>query len=485
MKLLRRFRRLPLTVRVPVIVTVLMIAISVAISERVLDRLAKTQEAFLEELSSSHLDAIAASILPSVLRQDSWEIFDILERMKPTDTSILPVETVVSAPDNIVLASDRPLKRETLSRLSPEFLKQFAGNGLNLDDAAGLAFHARDIAHQGQTVGRVFSIFDASPLLAERRQVLLTLLLTNIAVTLILGIVGFMTVRRMMRPMQVLETQMIRAASGRAEEIDAGEFPNADREALRMYRAFNAFVRSEEDRQRLSKQLAEEEKLASLGRVASGMAHEINNPLGGLMNTVDTLRKHGDKAQIRNKSLDLIERGLQGISDVVQAALATYRPERLARPIARQDFEDLKLLVGPELRRRDQTIDLKLENMREGKSSISAGPVRQATLNLLLNAIAATPEGGRVSVAASQSAGGLLIEVSDQGSGMPEAARELLTGPEPSGSPSGPKGLGLWVVRQIAEEIRASLRVIESDDCGTVVTLSVPGPMAERIVDAA
>lgn len=479
------FRRLPLTVRVPAIVTLLMIAISAAISERVLDRLAKTQEAFLQELASSYMDAIAASLLPSVLRQDSWEIFDTLERMRPVKAGILPVETVITTPTNIVLASDQPLSRQTLSELSASYLEKFNGGAFNMDSDTGHAFNSRDIAYQGQIIGRMYSVFDASPLLADRRHVLYTLLLTNIALTLVLGFIGFISVRRMIRPMQLLENRMIDAASGKAKPISSDEFPRADQEAVRMYNAFNMFVRAEQHRQQLTTQLAEEEKLASLGRVASGMAHEINNPLGGLMNAVDTLRKHGDKVHVRSTTLDLIQRGLQGISDVVQAALATHRPERLSRPFSPRDLDDLGLLLGPELRRRNQKIRLEVDDIAETESDVPAGPVRQAILNLLLNAAAATPEGGTIHVIAAQTDRDLKIEIRDQGSGMPKEARETLTGPESPGSPANSKGLGLWVVRQIADELGASVSVDRSDAAGARIELRIPLDLGQGLTDAA
>jgi len=481
----KRFRRLPLTLRVPIIVMVLMIAVSAAISERVLDRLARTQEAFLQGLAAAHIDGISASILPSVLRQDSWEIFDTLERMKPHDSTIRPAETVVTTTDNIILASDIPASRKTLSALDPAFLRLFKSEGVNIDEASGNAYQSRTITHQGQEVGRVFTVFNASPLLAERRRVLVTLLVTNVVLTSVLGLIGFVTVRRMVRPMVVLEKHMLDAAAGQPSIITASEFPKADREAVRMYDAFNTFVRADNERQQLEKQLAEEEKLAGLGRLASGMAHEINNPLGGLMNAVDTLRKHGQNTAVRSRSLELLQRGLQGIADVVQAALATYRPERLSRPVSDRDFADLKLLLGPELRRKRQTMLLDVTGMESNYPTVPAGPLRQALLNLLLNAIAATPESGSVMIVAKHANGAMEIEIGDEGDGMPETMERLLTDEVAPKLPDQTKGLGLWVVRQIVDELSGHLVVETSPAGGTLIRLTIPTIEEEPISDAA
>ena len=85
----------------------------------------------------------------------------------------------------------------------------------------------------------------------------------------------------------------------------------------------------------MGKRLAEEKRLGSLGRLASAVAHEINNPLGGLFNALATLRSHGHLSSVRDGSLGLLERGLIGIRDVVRTTLTIYRTDDgHARPFA-------------------------------------------------------------------------------------------------------------------------------------------------------
>lgn len=473
MKLLSRIRRLPLTVRVPAIVVLLMVAISAVISERVLDRLTATQEIYLQGLASAYLDGVVAAITPSVLREDSWEIFDGIERMKPTADDILPIETVVTGKNGLVLASSDPMVRETLQPLNIEFTEKFDGASVKIDADTRSGYVRRTIPYQDTSIGAVYAVFDVTSLLDERRQILVALLATNTLVTALLGLVGFVTVRRMIRPMQVLETHMIDAAAGSATLIDECEFPSTDSEAANAYRAYNAFVHSETERQALASQLAEEEKLASLGRLASGMAHEINNPLGGLMNAVDTLRLHGDRRSVRETSIELIQRGLIGIREVVEAALATYRPEQLSRPLEASDFGDLRLLLRPELRRRRQRLDFRMEGTLASEQDWPAGPIRQAVLNLLLNAAAATPDGGRIGLHIGSTRSALDITVTDQGDGLPDAAKAILERNGKTVAKEG-QGLGLWIVREIANDLGAVISISGGPDEDSAIYLSIP-----------
>ncbi|MBC7284687.1 HAMP domain-containing sensor histidine kinase [Hoeflea sp.] len=472
-------RRLPLIWRVPLAVSVLMFLVSAVITERVLDRLGSIQETYLQSIANSYLDGVTASISPSVLREDSWEIFDALERLRPVNTAIVPVETIVTTPARVILAATDPVRYPSLETMDDLQTERFPQAQIRIESDDGLAYLERDIVYQDTTIGRIYTIFDARVLLAERRDVLSTLILTNAAFTVLLVLVGIITVRRMIRPMQTLENHMIEAAEGKAARIDVSPQASGNSETRRLFMAYNSLLDADEERRELSTRLAEEEKLASLGRLSSVMAHEINNPLGGLLNAVDTLKKHGANAGVREASLDLLHRGLQGIGDVVRAALATYRPARQSRPLSLSDFHDAKMLLSPELRSRGQVLDLVLEGDENFACTWPAGPVRQAVINLLLNASAASPEGADLLLRAVRLDDGVIVEVGDRGPGLPAKAARLLTGPARRNLPEG-KGLGLWVVRQIIDEIGAGLELAARPGGGSIVRIRLaPGTFGE------
>lgn len=468
------FGQLSSAFRIPLMVMLLMAAVSVVLSERVLTRLSQNQESYLQGLAGSYLDGVAASVSPSVLRRDSWEIYDVLLRMKPQKASVLPRETIVTDADDIVLASDKPEVHPTLELMDKAFRLEFDSWRMRLDMNSELAFQMRPISHQGETIGKVYVVFDASSLLQERRDVLIALLLTNSLLTVILSVIGFFVVRRMAKPMQILESHLQTAASGGLEPISTDEFPKAGREAKRIFAAFNRLVSAEKDREKLVDRLTKEERLASLGRLASGMAHEINNPLGGLLNATDTLEKHGHREKVRSESIDLIRRGLLGIRDVVQAGLATYRPERNSRALTWQDLSDIALLLRPEFKSRSQEFKIANQYSLETFAGLPAGPIRQAIMNLVLNASNASPDGAEIVLTVDRTEKAFSIHVQDQGNGLSESAAQILISPLKSGIPDGISGLGLWVVRQIADELEATLTVHGNKPNGTIVSMTVP-----------
>ncbi|MFN7026392.1 MAG: sensor histidine kinase, partial [Pseudorhizobium sp.] len=357
MTFLDRLRRVPLTVRAPMMVAALMIVISLIISERVLTRLHEMQEQQLTNVVGTYFDGLSTALIPAVLRQDIWETFDVLDRTRVLFRSITPLEAIVTGRDGSVLASSDPHEVPVLSQLPARFAGRSRDGGISIDWNERRGFGARPLIYQGKPIGALYASFDIGHLVAERRQVLTTLLATNAALAAIFATVGYMLARRMVEPIATLTKHMRSGATGTPQRIELKKFPAGSGEITELFNGFNDLVHAQRERTALTHRLAEEEKLASLGRLASSMAHEINNPLGGLFNTIDTLRRHGANDGVRETSLSLLSRGLSGIREVVQAALATYRPDQNGRGLVLSDLEDVRLLAGPAITGRNQVLD--------------------------------------------------------------------------------------------------------------------------------
>ena len=462
----------PLAWKVPFVVAGLMVGVAAMISQVVLSRLASDQENNLRLLSSAYLDGLSAAVLQPVLRADVWETFDALDRARSHYSGVDTRFVLVELPDGKVLAASDPVRFPVQSAVPSDLKKHFwSTNDLVIDNEAGLAWLSRTLRTEGFSVGRILSEIDISELLRVRRAVFWTLILVNGALTAAFALIGYLALKHMLRPLGVLTKYVERIREGRAEPIPEPSRRGISREFAQLFDRFNAMARAVDERESLAAHLAEQEKYAVLGKLASGMAHEVNNPLGGLFNALDTLRRHGENAEVRDKTLDLLKRGLTHIRNAVGSTLVIYRREQSTRSLGAADIDDLRLLIEPEALRR--SIKLDWINELRGKTPVSTGSVRQATLNLLLNACAASPAGGVVRLVASCDASSLTISVADEGPGIPERLVVYLVTDAPVTLPSG-GGLGLWIVRRLVTDERGSIQVVREERFKTIVRLTWP-----------
>jgi signal transduction histidine kinase len=186
-----------------------------------------------------------------------------------------------------------------------------------------------------------------------------------------------------------------------------------------------------------------------------------------MLTALGSLRRFGAAEEERARACDLLERGLRQIERVVEATLATHRGPPEPRPLSAEDFQDLEALLRPEAARRG--VRLRLAVRLDAPFPADALAARQALLNLLLNALAATPAGGAVSLTAAEEAEGLRIEVLDEGPGLPEPARRLLSGERGRGP-----GLGLRVVMAQLARLDGRIAVDSAPGRATRIVLHLP-----------
>jgi signal transduction histidine kinase len=471
----------PVVVKVPLLVALLMVAIGVALTDLVLKRLVESQERHFNELTAAYLDGLSSSVIPAVLREDAWETFDNLDRARSLYRGLAILETVVASPDGTVLASSSPKSVPAYAAVPAAITERFGpGNDSWLDEKAERAGVRRILMDQGRPIGAIYALFDVGERFRERQSVLWTLLVTSIVVTLTVATAGLLLVRRLLRPVRLLTQQFSHGVSGQLPLLSEHEVGPERSEFGQLFRHFNKMVQAWNEREVMAARMAEDERLASLGRLASGMAHEINNPLGGLFNAIETLKRHGSDAGVRERAISLLERGLTGIRDVVRSALVTYRADAAKRPLKPVDIEDLRLLIAPEAERRNLILDWRNDLARE--IPLEAGAMRQAVLNLLLNACQASPQGGYVEFRASHADGTLVIRVADRGRGLDLDRVRYLEDRAPVEAPRpGESGLGLWIVRRLIHEAGGSIDVEAVSGKGTAITVTVPDTAAEDL----
>ena len=283
--------------------------------------------------------------------------------------------------------------------------------------------------------------------------------------------VGSLALKRMLEPLSVFSGYMERVRVGRVDPIPQSKRRRLSREFDRLFDRFNAMAGALNEREELASRLAEQEKYAVLGKLASGMAHEVNNPLGGLFNALDTLRRHGDDMSAREATLSLLQRGLTHIRDVVRSNLVNYRRGAVQHSAKAVDLDDLRLLIEPEASRKN--IRLTWINEVQGSLPVAGESVRQATLNLLINACAATPPGGVVLMQAGVTDKALVIDVGDQGLGLPEDRAQYLVGRSDEG-PAVAGGLGLWIVRRLVADEHGQISSCAASGLTTVIRVTWP-----------
>ena len=462
----------PLAWKVPLLAAGLLVGVAFVISQIVLNRLESDQENNLRRLTSAYLDGLSTAVLRAAIHADVWETFDALDRARDRYAGLKVRFAIVALPNGKVLAASDPLKFPVQSAVPADVEDRFpAQDGLIIDTASGRARLSRSLREEGYSVGRILAEIDISELLRVRKQVLLTLLAVNAGLALGFAMIGSFALRRMLKPLSVLSGYVERVRAGRADPIPELKRQHISREFDLLFDRFNAMARALNEHEELASHLADQEKYAVLGKLASGMAHEVNNPLGGLFNALDTLRRHGDDAKVREATLKLLERGLAHIRNVVGSTLVTYRKGVRDCSLLPVDIDDLRLLIEPEASRK--RLRIAWVNDLHGVSPVGIESVRQVVLNLLINACAATSVGGTVHLRAHATASWLTIEVGDEGPGLPDDLAKYLVG-HSDDAPGTGRGLGLWIVRRLVADDDGEIRVIQESGLSTLIRVTWP-----------
>jgi PAS domain S-box-containing protein len=225
------------------------------------------------------------------------------------------------------------------------------------------------------------------------------------------------------------------------------------------------FVRDVTEQKRLEQVLRGAEKQAAMGRVAAGIAHEINNPLETVLNVFYLLRDHPSLDADARELARVANEEMERVRHIAKQTLAFCRDSESPVPTS------LRLILGDVLevfRRQIQTNQVTVERNLEADGLVVAFPVelRQIFINLIANALQAMPEGGTLRVSlrySSQCSGngvrsGMRVSVTDTGLGIPAKHRHKIFEPFFTTKAEKGTGLGLWVSRGIVQKLDGTIR---------------------------
>jgi two-component system, NtrC family, sensor histidine kinase HydH len=226
----------------------------------------------------------------------------------------------------------------------------------------------------------------------------------------------------------------------------------------------------------LRSEIARSQRLAAVGRLAAGVAHEIRNPLSSIKGFATYFQERyrenahdGQVAAIMIQEVDRLNRVVSQLLEFSRPVGLLPRPVRLGQLIA----DSLKLIGG---QAQAGGIAIQFEDCT-GEQAFRLDPDRlsQILLNVFLNALEAMPAGGNLTVTANQSTDGhkLEISVADTGSGIAPEDLNKVFEPYFTTKPSG-TGLGLAIARNIVEAMEGEIRVTSHRGAGTTFTLRLP-----------
>ena len=287
-------------------------------------------------------------------------------------------------------------------------------------------------------------------------------------------LLSYLIGQNMARPLQRL-TEVMSAVSTDNLEVELP--PRRPDEIGLLQDSFQEMMerlrRSETERERAVAQLVQSEKLASIGKIVAGVAHEVNNPLFTINTCIHNLEQDSGA---QNRNLDFIKQGTQRIERIVRQLSDFSRTGSLELTPIPSDRFFLESAEFARMAMKQYPVRFLPEDRCDPPVvlSLDKGKIQQVILNLLINAAGASPDGGEVRLAAAFGKKAYTIEVSDRGAGIPEGLQSQIFDIFYTTKPAGQgTGIGLAICRSIVEMHGGELS-FESRPGATTFTVTIP-----------
>jgi signal transduction histidine kinase len=229
----------------------------------------------------------------------------------------------------------------------------------------------------------------------------------------------------------------------------------------------------------VEEQLSAAQKLSALGQLSASLAHEIKNPLSSIKGTAEILLDEFPQDHPKREFVQILLKETTRLNNTVEEVLQFSRRGTQGREKEETKTEPLSgvidrvaSLLASQLRKK--SITLTVTGWEEGKEFFVAGEkLSQVFLNIILNAIDASPPKGEIIIETKKNAAGLAVSVKDSGAGIPDQRKDKIFDPFYSNKEGG-TGLGLSISKKIVESYGGTLSLTDAETGGACFTVFLP-----------
>jgi signal transduction histidine kinase len=287
------------------------------------------------------------------------------------------------------------------------------------------------LVDESEFLGTLTVGFSMEPIERQVRDVAGKAALVGLVLMLGNSIMTALYVETLIRPILNLNQTMKRAGEGDLTVRAPTRHGDEVAELADVFNRMMAELQRALEREELQRaQLAHTEKMAAVGTLAAGVAHEVNNPLSGVLASIENMRDNPDDQEMRDRYLQLIADGLKRIERTVANLLNFSRPReiKLERTSINHNLRHIVELVGYQFRAAGVEVKMDLDS---DPAAIEADhfQMEQLFLNLVLNALDAMREGGTLYLRTRVRGGKVIAEVRDTGHGIPAEIRDRIFDP--------------------------------------------------------
>ncbi len=228
-----------------------------------------------------------------------------------------------------------------------------------------------------------------------------------------------------------------------------------------------------DDLKKTQEQLIQSSRLSALGQLSAGVAHEIRNPLTSISILIHSLKEKLPPKAIKKADIDVIENEIERINQIIKQFLDFARPSKpkIGKADINDIIEDTLILIRHDLLENDIKVKKRLALLPFALAD--RDQIKQAFLNIILNAIQAMPGGGELVISTGLTDNYIKISFMDEGNGIPESIREKLFDPFFTTKEEG-IGLGLSITRRVVDDHKGKIDVESTKGKGTTFSILLP-----------